>query len=185
MAPLAVPPGSPSRSSYRSRDGNPSWGRLLASRKLPTVKLPALPGSDHGRNQLRVGNDAPGSAPGATPGRPAGTSARRADPVVLQGYDAYFPGQPRIIVARDRDPAGVNAALSLALARARQHACSRIWLVRTHLLGAERAAWTAALRQRGLVSTRAGAHGLRVVQPSRGSAGGPARCPGGGPAVGR
>ncbi len=115
---------------------------------------------------------------------PHGTPARRADPAVLQGYEAYFPGQPRIIVARDRDPAAVNAALSLALARARQHACSRIWLVRTHLLAAERAAWTAALRQRGLVSTRAGARGLRVVQPGRGPAGGPARCPGGaGPGI--
>ena len=113
---------------------------------------------------------------------PLGTPARRADPAVLQGYEAYFPGQPRIIVARDRDPAGVNAALSLALAR--EHACGRIWLVRTHLSAAERAAWAAALRQRGLVSTRAGAGGLRVVRPSSGSAGGPARCPGGGPAPG-
>jgi hypothetical protein len=116
---------------------------------------------------------------------PTGAPARRADPVVLQGYDAYFPGQPRIIVARDRNPAGVNAALSLALVRARQHGCSRIWLVRTHLSAAERAAWTAALRQRGLVSTRAGADGLRVVQPSRGSAGAPAGCASGGSAPGR
>ena len=111
---------------------------------------------------------------------PAGVPARRADPAVLQGYEAYFPGQPRIIVARDRDPAGVSAALPLALARARQHACSRIWLVRTHLSGAERAAWTAALHQHGLVSTRGGTPGLAVVQPSRGSASGAARCPGGG-----
>ena len=116
---------------------------------------------------------------------PVGAPGRRADPVVLQGYDAYFPGQPRIIVARDRNPAGVNAALSLALAQARKHACSRIWLVRTHLSAAERAAWTAALRQRGLVSTRPGAAGLRVVQPSREPAGGPARCPGVRPAPGR
>ncbi len=41
---------------------------------------------------------------------PAG-AACRADPAVLQGYEAYFPGQPRIIVARGRDLAGVNAAL--------------------------------------------------------------------------
>ena len=116
---------------------------------------------------------------------PAGTPARRADPAVLQGYEAYFPGQPRIIVARARDRAGVSAALSLALARARQHACARIWLVRTHLGGSERAAWAAALRQRGLVSMGVRKLGLRVVQPSRGSAGGPARCPGGGPAPGR
>jgi hypothetical protein len=115
----------------------------------------------------------------------AGAPARRADPEDLQGYEAYFPGQPRIIVARGRDPAGVSAALTLALARARQHACSRIWLIRSHLLSAEQAAWTAALRQQGLVSTPGGAPGLRVVRPSRGSAGGPARCPSGGPAPGR
>ena len=106
---------------------------------------------------------------------PRGTPARLPDPVVLQGYEAYFPGQPRIIVARNRDRAGVSSALSLALVRARQHACSRIWLVRTHLSGAERAAWTAALRQRGLVSQRAGPAGLRAVLPGRGPAGGPAR----------
>jgi hypothetical protein len=116
---------------------------------------------------------------------PLGAPGRRADPAVLQGYEAYFPGQPRIIVARDRDPAGVSAALTLALARARQHACSRIWLVRSHLSGAERAAWTAALRQQGLVSTRARAPGLLVLRPGRGSAGGSARCPGGGAAPGR
>jgi hypothetical protein len=116
---------------------------------------------------------------------PLGTPARRPDPAVLQGYEAYFPGQPRIIVARGRNLAGVNAALSLALARVRQHACGRIWLVRSHLLGAEQAAWTVALRQQGLVSTRGGAEGLLVVRPGRGSAGGPARCPGGGPAPGR
>ncbi len=99
---------------------------------------------------------------------PLGTPGRRPDPAVLQGYEAYFPGQPRIIVARGRDPAGVDAALSLALARARQHACSRIWLVRTHLVASERAAWKVALHQRGLVTRRAGAHGLRVVQPGTG-----------------
>jgi hypothetical protein len=114
-----------------------------------------------------------------------GAPARRADPEDLQGYEAYFPGQPRIIVARGRDPAGVSAALTLAVARARQHACSRIWLIRSHVSAAEQAAWTAALRQQGLVSRRGGTSGLAVVQPSRGSAGGPARCPGGGPAPGR
>jgi hypothetical protein len=116
---------------------------------------------------------------------PLGTPARRPDPAVLQGYEAYFPGQPRIIVARGRNLAGVNAALSQALARVRQHACGRIWLVRSHLVGAEQAAWTVALRQQGLVSTRGGAEGLLVVRPGRGSAGGPARCPGGGAAPGR
>jgi hypothetical protein len=95
---------------------------------------------------------------------PAGHPSRRPDAVVLQGYEAYFPDQPRIIVARNRDPAGVDAALSAALARARQRPCTRIWLVRTHVLPGERAAWAAALYQHRLSNTPVGDNGLSVVQ---------------------
>jgi hypothetical protein len=94
---------------------------------------------------------------------PAGVPARRADPAVLQGYEAYFPGRPDIVVARDRNPAGVDAALAQALARARPGACSRIWLVRTHLSVAERQAWRAALRQEKLISTPVADDGLSVI----------------------
>ena len=93
---------------------------------------------------------------------PAGVPARRADAAVLQGYEAYFPGQPDIVVARTRDSAGVEAALSQALAR--QRACGRIWLVRTHLTTAERRAWINALRQRKLTSAPVGHDGLSVIQ---------------------
>ena len=92
---------------------------------------------------------------------PAGVPARRADAAVLQGYEAYFPGQPDIVVARTRDSAGVEAALSQALAR--QRACGRIWLVRTHLITAERRAWINALRQRKLTSAPVGHDGLSVI----------------------
>ena len=98
---------------------------------------------------------------------PFGQPSRRADNSVLQGYEAYFPDQPRIIVARTRDPAGVSAALSQALTRARRHACARIWLVRTHVSAAERAAWIAALRQQRLPTTQIGDDGLSVVQVGR------------------
>jgi hypothetical protein len=93
----------------------------------------------------------------------AGEPARRADTAVLQGYEAYFPGQPRIVVARNRDAAGVDTALSQALAQARQRPCGRIWLVRTHLTPVERRAWRAALRQQGLARIPAGHGGLSVV----------------------
>lgn len=93
---------------------------------------------------------------------PIGHPARRPDAAVRQGYEAYFPGQPRIIVARNRNLAGVRAALSQALARARRGSC-RIWLVRTHVIPSARAAWTVALRQRGLSARRAGDHGLSVL----------------------
>jgi len=102
---------------------------------------------------------------------PAGHPGRRRDVSDLQGYVAYFPGQPRIIVARDRDPASVSAALdqSLAqsLARARGGRCARIWLVRTHQSGTEKAAWQAAERQHHVTGRRVpGAGALQVIQPA-------------------
>jgi hypothetical protein len=95
---------------------------------------------------------------------PTGTPARRADLVVKQEYEAYFPRQPRIIVARDRDLAAVNAALSQALARAKRHTCARVWLVRTHMNPSERAAWASALSGQGQSSTRVGRDGLSVIR---------------------
>ena len=95
---------------------------------------------------------------------PTGQPARRATTADMRQYVAYFPDQPRIVVASARDVAGVNIALSQALARVRQHRCARIWLVRTHLAHGERAAWTAALRQQRLSSTRVGHDGLSVIR---------------------
>jgi hypothetical protein len=95
---------------------------------------------------------------------PDGDPSRRPDPAVLQGYEAYFPDQPRIVVAVNRDQAEVDAALAQALARARQRACSRIWLVRTHLTTPERQAWRTALRAQQLTDTRVGRDGLSVIQ---------------------
>jgi hypothetical protein len=67
---------------------------------------------------------------------PIGHPARRPDGAVAQDYEAYFPGQPRIIVARNRDTAGVDAAVSQALARVRPpvHAPGSGWSVRTRCL---------------------------------------------------
>jgi hypothetical protein len=97
---------------------------------------------------------------------PVGPPARRPSTVVLQGYEAYFPGQPRIIVARNRDQAGVSAALAAALARSRQHGCSAIWLVRAHVNAGEQAAWRTALSQDGVASVPVTRSGLRVIRPS-------------------
>jgi hypothetical protein len=93
---------------------------------------------------------------------PIGQPSRRPDPVVVQGYEAYFPGQPRIVVARNRDQAGVDAALAQALALARQRSSQRIWLIRTHVSTEEAAAWSAALAAAGL-SAEPLANGLSVV----------------------
>jgi hypothetical protein len=95
---------------------------------------------------------------------PRDQPSRRPDSAVLQGYEAYFPDQPNIVVTRNRNTAGVEAALALALARARQHTCASIWLVRTHVLSGERRAWRVALRQQKLRNTPVGGHGLSVIR---------------------
>ena len=95
---------------------------------------------------------------------PVGQPARRADAVVLQGYEAYFADQPRIVVARNRDQAGVDRALAQALAQSRHPGCGRIWLVRTHVTTAEGRAWRVALRQHRLTDAPVGGDGLSVVQ---------------------
>jgi hypothetical protein len=95
---------------------------------------------------------------------PVGQPSRWPDTAVALGYEAYFPDQPRIVVVRNRDVAGVDAALSQALTQARRRRCARIWLIRTHLSAAERAAWRTALRDRGLSGQRVGDDGLRVIQ---------------------
>jgi hypothetical protein len=76
---------------------------------------------------------------------PHGQPAHRADPANLQEYQAYFPAQPRIIVAANRDVAAIRAAMQEALARVRPGTCTRIWLVRTHVNTAEHAAWIRVL----------------------------------------
>ena len=80
---------------------------------------------------------------------PVGQPARRSDQAVIQEYEAYFPAQPRIVVAANRNSAGVSAAVSQAVAQQRRGTCARIWLVRTHVSVAEQAAWQAALRTMG------------------------------------
>jgi hypothetical protein len=105
---------------------------------------------------------------------PAGRPSIRPDAAVLQEYEAYFPGQPRIVVAFNRDSAAVSSAVSRAAARARAAAsarpgaCIRIWLVRTHVSPDELTAWRAALARRDLVLTHVGTAGLAVI-PAAGS----------------
>jgi hypothetical protein len=93
----------------------------------------------------------------------AGAPARRADAAVLQGYEPYFPSEPDIVVARNRNAAGVDAALAQALALARRRACGRIWLIRSHVNPTEQKAWLVILRQRKLTATPVGHAGLSVL----------------------
>jgi hypothetical protein len=97
---------------------------------------------------------------------PFGQPSRRTDPNVVQDYEAYFPGQPRIVVAFNRTGSAVAAALSQAVTESRQRSCSPIWLIRTHVDTTEHAAWRAALRKQGLTASPAGAAGLSIVHLS-------------------
>ncbi len=96
---------------------------------------------------------------------PYGQPARRLTSVVRQGYEAYFPDQPRIVVAPNRNLAGVTTALREALSRVRPGSCARIWLIRSHVDAAEAAAWKVALAADHLTAVAVGSHGLSVLQP--------------------
>jgi hypothetical protein len=91
-------------------------------------------------------------------GHPSRTPA-----LMIQGYIVDYPDQRRIVMARGRDAAGVDAALNQALARAPSRPGARIWLVRIHMIPAERQNWATALAGHGLVSQPIGHDGLEVI----------------------
>jgi predicted membrane channel-forming protein YqfA (hemolysin III family) len=97
---------------------------------------------------------------------PFGEPGRRPTHAVLQDYEAYFPDQPRIVVARNNSDGAVAAALAHALALARQHSCARIWLVRAFVQTHERNAWKRALSKHGVTPQNLGHGGLSVIQPA-------------------
>jgi hypothetical protein len=97
----------------------------------------------------------------------AGRPSRRTDPNVVQDYEAYFPGQPRIVVAFNRNNSAVAAALSQAVTESRQRSCSPIWLIRTHVSTSEAAAWRMALHKQALTATPVGVAGLTMIRVGR------------------
>lgn len=96
---------------------------------------------------------------------PHGQPGRIATSVTRQGYIPYFPGQPRIVMAPNRDLAGVSTGLREALSRVKPGSCARVWLVRAHVISSEQAAWAKVLARAGLTPTAVGAHGLSELQP--------------------
>jgi len=95
---------------------------------------------------------------------PIGHPSRRPNAAVLQGYEAYFPDQPSVVVAANRNAAGVDSALAEARAQALHHRGAQIWLVRSHVNTVEQAAWDAALRRDGLTAKSIGSDGLALIQ---------------------
>jgi len=98
---------------------------------------------------------------------PTGQPSREADNTIIQEYEAYFPSQPRIVVALSRTPAGVDAAMAQALDQSRLHGCSSMWLVRTHITGPEEAAYDGWLSQRHLSAVSDGPSGLTYIQMNK------------------
>jgi len=97
---------------------------------------------------------------------PIGHPSRVANDVVLQGYEAYFPDQQRIVVSRDRDVAAIAEALTEARTRASEHPGAQIWLIRTHVAAFEQESWETVLTEEGLTAVPVGNDGLSVVQVS-------------------
>jgi hypothetical protein len=97
---------------------------------------------------------------------PFGEPGLRPSHADLQEYEAYFPDQPRIVVARNHKDSGVAAALAQALALARQHSCARIWLVRAFVQPPEQMAWKLALSKQGVTPQNLGHGGLSVIEPA-------------------
>lgn len=89
--------------------------------------------------------------------------ARRANTVLIQQYEPYYPGQPRIVMAQDRTLAGVSELVAQAVAQSRQHGCTPIWLVRTHIIATEAQAWPIALGKYHLTATPVRNAGLSII----------------------
>jgi hypothetical protein len=64
---------------------------------------------------------------------PTGVPGRRLNSDPEQGYQAYFPDQPRIVVAPLRTLAGINVAMRQALSQIQPGTCGRIWMVLSQL----------------------------------------------------
>jgi hypothetical protein len=88
--------------------------------------------------------------------------ARRPDTNV-HNYLIAYPQNPQIVLASDRTPATVDAALVAAVHQARTRPGAKIWLVRTHVNGPEAAAWRGSLQKMHLTARPAGPAGLTAV----------------------
>ena len=94
-----------------------------------------------------------------------GEPSREPDNTIIQGYEAYYPDQPNIVVALSRTPAGVDTAMNQALAQSRARGCTPIWLIRTHTKVVEWDAYQAWIKQHDATGSRPdGSSDLVVLQ---------------------
>lgn len=97
--------------------------------------------------------------------------AREATTVLDQLYEPYYPSQPRIVTATNRDRTQVDDALAKALAQSGKRGCVPIWFVASHVDTSEAAYWSAALQQDHLTAIPVGDNGLSVIRPSTSACG--------------
>ena len=95
---------------------------------------------------------------------PKDQPGREANSSIIQEYQAYFPDQPRIVVATNRLPSGVDLALDQALALSQKRGCTPIWLVRTHVTPMENDAFDKWLNVHHLSAEGEGPSGLTIVR---------------------
>jgi hypothetical protein len=99
---------------------------------------------------------------------PTGQPSREPDSTIIQGYEAYYPGQPRIVVALSRTPAGVDATMAQALAQSKERGCTPIWLIRTHTTPTEEAAYNTWMNQHHVKAPQvSGLGGLSMIQMTK------------------
>jgi hypothetical protein len=84
---------------------------------------------------------------------PTGQPSREPDDTIIQGYEAYYPDQPRIVMALTRTPAGVDAAMAQALAQSRERGCTPIWLIHSHTIPIELATYNGWIQQHHVSAT--------------------------------
>jgi hypothetical protein len=84
---------------------------------------------------------------------PKGQPSRESDSTIIQGYEAYFPDQPGIVMALSRTAAGVDAAMNQALAQSRDRGCTPIWLIRSHTIPVEQHAYNVWMAQHHALET--------------------------------
>ncbi|HEX4432127.1 MAG TPA: hypothetical protein VHZ96_22850, partial [Frankiaceae bacterium] len=81
---------------------------------------------------------------------PVGHPSWRPSTSYATGFQTWFPDQPNVIVATNRDNSGIVTGLADAMRAAAASPGARVWIVRTHVTVIQDRLWKAALaRERG------------------------------------
>jgi hypothetical protein len=76
---------------------------------------------------------------------PVGHPTWRPSTSYATGFQTWFPEQPQIIVATNRDESGIASAIGRAMTQAEATPGARIWIVRTHVTVKQDRLWKSAI----------------------------------------